>query len=77
MHEPTHVLPRATLHMDLALASNLRTFLSHPLDYSYVMSQQAKEDTMGVTLQIGQMLKGNLGSYTLTQQLHHTVWQAT
>jgi hypothetical protein len=75
VNEPTHVLPRATLHIDLA--SNLTIFLSHHPNYSYVMSQQAKEDTMGATLQIGQMLKGKLGSYKLTKQLHHTVWQAT
>jgi hypothetical protein len=65
----------ATLHIDLA--SNLRTFLSHHTDYSYAMSQKAEYDTMSATLQIGQMLKGKLGSYTVTQQLHHTVWQAT
>jgi hypothetical protein len=41
------------------------------------MSQAAEEDKMNATLQIGQTLKGKLGSYTLTQQLHKTVWKAT
>ena len=41
------------------------------------MSQVAVKDTMNATLQIGQTLKGKLGSYTLTQQLHKTVWKAT
>jgi hypothetical protein len=36
---------------------------------NFVMSRKAEEDTMSATLQIGQTLKGKLGSYTLTHQL--------
>lgn len=48
--------------------------LSFP--YSALLSTCYRSSNMSTTLQIGQVLRGRLGSYKLTQKLENSVWLA-